>query len=103
MPRRSSLLLPLIFWGPLFAQEFRASITGQVTDSSGAPMAGADVTVTSVERNTSSRTVSNAAGRYVLEFLLPGHYALTAEKAGFKKLVRTGINLAGADHLSLDL
>src|SRR5882724_10853026 len=103
MPRRTSLLVLLLTASPLFAQEFRASVAGQVADASGATMAGADVTITSVERNTSSRTVSNAAGRYVLEFLLPGHYTLTAEKAGFKKLVRSGINLASADHLALDI
>ena len=37
-------------------------------------MPGAEVVVTNLERNTSSRTVSNSSGRYVIEFLLPGHY-----------------------------
>src|ERR1700680_2913145 len=85
------------------AQEFRASISGRVTDSTGATVAGAEVIVTSVERSTPHRTLSNAAGRYVLEFLPPGHYTLTAEKPGFRKLVRDGLNLEAADHLSLDL
>src|SRR5580704_19193212 len=89
--------------GQAVAQEFRATISGQVTDSLGATVAGAEVVVTSVERNTPSRALSNAAGRYVLEFLPPGHYSLTAEKPGFKKVLRGGLRLEAADHLSLDL
>src|SRR5260370_42395894 len=92
-----------VFAGQCFAQEFRASVSGEVTDSTGATVAGAVVTVTSAERNTNTGAVTNAAGRYLVQFLLPGHYTLTAEKPGFKKLVRTGISLEAADRLSLDL
>src|SRR5215470_14419240 len=93
----------VVLAGEAVAQEFRASISGRVTDSSGATVAGAEVVVTNLERSTPYRTLSNAAGRYVLEFLPPGHYTLTAEKPGFRKLVRDGLNLEAADHLSLDL
>jgi hypothetical protein len=93
----------MVLAAPVFAQEFRASVSGQVTDSTGAIIPGAEVAVTSLERNTSFRTVSNSAGRYVIEFLLPGRYTLNAEKSGFKKLVHTGISLESADHLALDI
>jgi len=93
----------LVLAGQAVAQEFRASISGQVTDSSGSSVAGAEVVVTSVERSTASHTLSNASGRYVLEFLPPGHYNLTVEKTGFKKLFHNGLGLEAADHLSLDL
>src|SRR5260370_42642179 len=89
--------------GQAVAQEFRASISGQVSDSTGAVIAGATVKVTNVERNTSTETASNSAGRYVVEFLLPGHYTLTAEKSGFKQFVYKGISLGSADHISLDI
>src|SRR5260370_31861455 len=89
--------------GQAAAQEFRASISGKVTDSTGATIAGAEVVVTSVERSTPFRTLSNASGRYVLEFLPPGRYSLTAEKPGCKKVVRDRLTLEAADHLSLDL
>jgi hypothetical protein len=85
-----------------FAQEFRASISGQVRDSTGSNVPGATVTVTSIERNTSSQTVTNSAGHYLVQFLLPGHYTVSAEKEGFKKVVRTGISLEAADHVALD-
>jgi hypothetical protein len=92
-----------VLTGQAVAQEFRASISGKVTDSTGASVAGAEVVVTSVERSTPFRALSNSAGRYVLEFLPPGHYSLTAEKPGFKKVVRGRLSLEAADHLSLDL
>src|SRR5260370_7271716 len=90
----------LVVSSQAIAQEFRASVSGQVTDSLGATVAGAEVVATSAERNTPYRALSNAAGRYVLEFLPPGHYNLTAEKPGFKKLVPGGLRLEAAHHLS---
>src|SRR5690349_16094580 len=103
MPRCRLAACLFLLTGLVHAQEFRASITGQVTDSSGAAVAGATVTVISVERNTSSETVTNSAGRYLVQFLLPGQYTLTAEKAGFKKLQHSGIRLESADHVALDI
>src|SRR5260370_20997759 len=88
--------------GSIGAQEFRASIGGQVTDSSGAAVAGAAITVTNLERNTSSETVTNSAGRYLVQFLLPGRYTVSAEKAGFKRIQQTGIRLESAHHVALD-
>jgi hypothetical protein len=103
MPRCTSLLSVLLLAVPAFAQEFRASISGQVTDSTGASVPGVAVSVTNLERNTSFSSISNSTGRYVIEFLLPGNYTLTAEKPGFKKLVHPGISLEASDHRSLDL
>ncbi len=103
MPRCAFLLGIFFLAGSAFAQEFRASVSGQVTDSTGAIVPGADVTITSVERNTSFHTLSNPAGRYIVEFLLPGHYTLAVEKSGFKKFVRSGLNLEAADHVALNV
>ena len=103
MPRYAPLIATLLLAAPVFAQEFRASVSGQVTDSTGATVPGAEVSVTSVERNTTSSTVSNSAGRYVIEFLQPGHYTLTAAKPGFKKVTHSGLNLEAADRLALDI
>ena len=95
------LLLSLPF--SAFSQEFRASISGEVTDPSGAPVEGARIVVTSVERNITMETVTNAAGRYLVQFLLPGGYTMTVEKPGFKKFLRDGISLAGSDRVGLDV
>jgi hypothetical protein len=101
--RTSAWLSALLLISPCFAQEFRASISGQVTDSTGSIVPGATVVVTSVERNTSSQTVSNSAGHYLIQFLIPGHYTVTAEKTGFKKFVHTEISLESSDHVALDI
>jgi len=85
------------------AQEFRASITGEITDQSGAAVGQARVVVTSVERNTATPTESNAAGLYNVQFLPPGPYTVTVEKEGFKKFLREGITLSSADRLRLDI
>ncbi|HKE25360.1 MAG TPA: TonB-dependent receptor [Bryobacteraceae bacterium] len=103
MPRSAAVSIVFLLALPAFSQEFRASVTGQVTDSTGAIVPGANLTITSIERNDSVHTLSNSAGRYVIEFLLPGHYTLTVEKAGFKKYVHAGLQLDSADRLSLDV
>jgi hypothetical protein len=91
-------LLPLVS-----AQDFRATIAGLVTDPAGAPVPAASVTVTSVERNVTSTTATTESGRYLVQFLLPGSYTVTVEKAGFKKVLRDGIRLAASDRAGLDI
>ena len=95
-------LLALAGWA-CRAQEFRAAISGQLTDPSGAAVEGARVKAASVERGVAYETITNSAGRYNIPFLLPGEYTLSVEKAGFKKLVREGVSLLGADKLAIDL
>jgi len=86
-----------------WAQEDRASISGQVTDPSGSAVPNAQVTVTSVERNTVSKAASTETGRYQVGFLLPGRYTLSVEAPGFKKYVRQNIQLQVAEKLGLDV
>ena len=85
------------------AQEFRASLSGEITDPSGAAISGATITVTNVDRNTDSVETSSSLGRYVVNFLSPGTYKVTVDKPGFKKLVRQGIRLSSSDKFDLDL
>ena len=68
---------------PLSAQTF-GEITGSVTDSSGAVIAGAKVTVTNAATNVSREVETNASGNYTVPFLNPGIYNLKAELEGFK-------------------
>ncbi len=89
--------------GSVLAQEFKGTITGDVTDPSGAPIAGAKVTATSVERNLATETTTNAAGRYTVQSLLPGKYELVVERSGFKRFVRTDLDITSADRLGVDV
>ena len=92
-----------VFAAGTLAQEFRASISGTVTDPSGSPIPAARVTVTSVERNTSQGVETNEAGRYSVQFLLPGQYTVSVEKQGFKRAVREGIAVSSSDRAGIDI
>ncbi len=85
------------------AQEFRGSITGRVTDNSGAAVANATVTVTNMATNVSSATTTNESGDYTALYLIPGSYAITVEAAGFKKATRQKIEIRVGDKLRIDL
>jgi hypothetical protein len=86
MKLRTWMVVILICACPLVAsgQETRGSIIGQVVDSSGAVVPGADVTVTNTETNVSVKDVTNSVGAYEVLYLLPGTYTLNVRKAGFK-------------------
>lgn len=85
------------------AQEFRGQISGIVTDPSGAPVAGAKVTVLSPERRTTYEAQTNESGLYLTRFLPPGEYELTVEHDGFKKAIRQKLTVATSDRLNLDI
>jgi hypothetical protein len=70
-----------------------AQLSGEVTDSSGAAVAGANVTVHSTETNTTSTATSNGAGIYVATNLPPGNYELRVSFSGFANYTQTGIVL----------
>src|SRR3954453_1487348 len=83
----------LLLASPVSAQEFRAVISGEVTDPSGAAVSEAKVTAVAVERNVPYEATTSTAGRYTIRFLLPGSYTVTVEKPGFRKFVREGVAL----------
>ena len=85
------------------AQESRGTIAGTVVDSSKAVIPGATVTVTNVERNTSVTAITNSEGFFQIPYLISGSYKITVELAGFKKLVREGIQVSVDDRLRLEL
>jgi hypothetical protein len=67
-----------------FAQEVTGSVTGTVTDASGAAVAGATITAKSVDRGISYTGVSNDSGIYRIAQLPAGNYDLRVEKSGFQ-------------------
>lgn len=89
--------------GPCLGQTIRGTITGTVTDSTGGPMSGVTVTVTSSERGLTNSAVSNQQGQYTFPLLPPGSYQVTVEQSGFKKYVRGGIVVQIAQTSRLDI
>ena len=67
-----------------FAQDSRGTITGTVTDSAGAMIAGAEVRAVNKETGAAVNARTNESGAYTLPFLVPGPYDLSAEFTGFK-------------------
>jgi hypothetical protein len=78
----AALILPVLFGRPadLLAQQgvTTGSIVGRIVDNTGAPLAGATVTVRNVDTGTPREAQTNADGRYTAGFLQPGDYNVTA-------------------------
>jgi hypothetical protein len=75
------------------AQTFRGSILGTVTDTSGASVSGAAVTVHNVDTGIDRTTETTTDGGYLVPELPIGIYNVAIEKAGFQKAVTTGVRV----------
>lgn len=98
-----SLAIVAAFAGGVTAQDPRGSVTGRISDSSGARLPGVTVTATNVATNSASTTTTNNEGNYSINYLPPGKYSITVELSGFKRLVRENIEVRVGDRLDLDL
>jgi hypothetical protein len=79
---------------PAFAQSTSAGVGGQVTDASGAPVAGAEVTITHVESGTVNHATTDASGRYNARGLrVGGPYTISVDKPGAGTDVENGVFL----------
>ena len=68
---------------PRVAAQTTSNITGTVTDTSGALVRGAQVTVENVATHIVSQVITNDAGSYVVADTLPGTYSITVKRDGF--------------------
>lgn len=96
-------VLSILLTGRMSAQEFRATISGAVTDPTGAVVPGASVVAKEIHTGTVNQTKSDAAGQYVIPFLLPGDYSVTVTAAGFKTTVRNNVTLQSQEHPILNM
>jgi len=98
----AAILLAAIFAAPGWAQTFRGTILGTVTDSSGAAVVGATVTIKNVDTGLIRTTTSNAAGEFNVPELPIGTYTVTIEQNGFKSSVTTGVVVQVASNARVD-
>ena len=75
--------------GACLAQEYRGTILGRVTDSSGAVIPGAQVTAAGPQQTY--HTKSTESGDFAIPFVQPGTYDVTVEAQGFKKTTHTNV------------
>jgi len=69
------------------------TIVGSVTDTTGAVVAGAKITVKNMDKGTTLPFETDLSGAYRAPFLIPGTYQVTVEKAGFRTETRSGLVL----------
>ena len=85
------------------AQEFRGTIEGTVTDSTGGVLPGVTVTVTNTATAVQQDVVTDESGRYRVLYLNPGSYSVAAELSGFKKFVRIDNEVRVGDVIRVDV
>lgn len=86
-----------------FAQDFRATISGLVTDQNGQAVAGATVKAVRVDTNETKEVKTTSEGRYTIPYLNPAIYDIEVTANGFQTLKRETITLRVADKLDLPL
>jgi hypothetical protein len=85
-----------------FAQSSTGSISGTISDDSGAALPGVTVTATNVATSASRNTVTNAVGSYQLALLIPGTYRVEAQLEGFQPVRREKVVVNVGSDVSLD-
>jgi Carboxypeptidase regulatory-like domain/TonB dependent receptor len=96
------LVFALLSSVSVFAQTGAASLTGIVTDQSGAAVPGASVVATNQATNVEYTAVSNEAGNYTVTSLPVGNYIVKAELAGFKTAATRPITLEAQQVVRFD-
>jgi len=82
-----------------FAQTETATVSGLITDETGAVVPGAEVKLQSVDRGTVTTATTNDAGIYVFASVHPGQYQVTVHKPGFKQVDLLGMIVNVQDHI----
>jgi hypothetical protein len=102
MIKRCVLAL-LVLSAGLYAQEFRATLTGTVTDPSGAAIPNATVKAVNAAVNSTSEAKTSGDGLYTIPLLDPGVYTIEITANGFQTLKREAITLAVGQKLNLPI
>ncbi len=93
------LLIALWFAPRAVGQTETATVSGLITDSTGAVVPGAQVKLQSVERGAVQTVTTNNTGIYLFASLQPGQYQITVQKPGFKQVDFLGLIVNVQDHI----
>ncbi len=96
-------IMCLLVCGIAGAQEDRGRVNGLVTDPSGAVIAKAQVTLTNEGTGVVRKAVSDNAGAYSFEYVLPGVYTVASSSPGFKQAQVTHVRVEVAEHQGVNL
>jgi len=98
-----TLAIILLLSALLFGQGYFGTVSGGLTDATGAVVQGAKVTLLDEQKGYQFTTTSNNEGRYLFASIPPGSYTVTAEMKGFEKTVRTHIKLNVSENPTANL
>ncbi len=87
----------------VFGQAYFGTVSGEVTDSTGAVISGARVVLTDQQKGFKFETTSDASGRYLFRAVPPGVYSVSAESKGFSKTVQENLKLDVNQNTSVNL
>src|SRR4030081_2627385 len=79
--------------GSARAQEFRATVTGRVTDPGGLAVPGATVSAVNTQTAEVATGFTTVDGAFTIPFLKPGVYNVSAELTGFEKVTQANVQL----------
>jgi outer membrane receptor protein involved in Fe transport len=103
LERSFVILLLVLAARPLGAQATYGSLDGTVRDDSGAAIAGATISVSSVERGATTTATSGRDGHYLAEGLIPGVYSVTVECQGFRPVAAPSLRVSVDARTKVDL
>jgi hypothetical protein len=87
----------------LFGQGYLGTVSGELTDSSGAVVQGVKVVLTDQRKGFTFSATSDSTGRYLFRAIPPGLYSVTADMNGFEKTVRTNVKVDVNENASADM
>ncbi len=98
LPRLTMILAialgPIAATHLIYGQAVTGTLLGNVTDTNNAVVAGATITVTEVNTNIKYSGATNENGNYVFDNLPLGRYSIEVERAGFKKVLKSNVDVS---------
>jgi hypothetical protein len=94
-----TLLLP----AALLSQAYFGTVSGELTDATGAVVVGAKVVLTDTQKGYTFETTSDNAGHYLFRSVPPGAYSVAAESKGFTKAVEKSFKVAINENATVNL
>ena len=93
------LILPAALW----SQGYFGTVSGELSDPSGAVVAGAKLTLKDQQKGFTFSTTSDSSGRYLFSTIPPGTYSVSAEATGFEKAVTPNIKVNVTENATANL
>lgn len=97
-----ALFAAAVFCAPAWAQSYTGSVTGTITDPSGAVIPNAKLTLLDEQKGFTFTATSDSNGGYVIRQVPPGNYKLSVEAQGFRSESRPGIKLDVSQNVTVN-